>query len=239
MATFALTDAFLWVAGYDFTGDSNEIMLSCEGDQLDVTTFGSGGWRESIIGLKTSTLNAAGFWQGDTVDPAVFDNLGVGGEVTTASTMQTEGERAYLLKAMKHNYTPFGGPVGEVAGYSMQGSCSDGVGVVQGLLAKESGTVSATGATGTALELGAVSSGQTLYASFHVFTAGTTITAVIQSDTEEAFGDTPETRISFTGVTSAGGSWGTDPGAHADTWYRLNVTGITGSFVIGCAIGIQ
>lgn len=242
MATFALTDAFVYVGGHDFTGDSNQLSLSCEGEQLDKTTFGSAGWREHALGLKTSALNVSGFWQSataDAVDPEIFPNLGVAGRVTTISDIQTEGQPAYMLQAMKHQYQLLG-QIGELAPFSVQGGCSDGVGVVRGQLAKEKGSVSGTGAIGTALNLGAVGASQFVYATLHLFgTAGTTITVVVESDDASNF-PSATTRITFGPLTASGGTWGTRvAGSITDTWWRARVTAITGTWTVGCAIGIQ
>jgi len=241
MAPVALTNAFVYVDSHDMTGDSNQLSISCEAAQNDKTTFRSNGWREFNNGLKTSALNMAGFWQAgaDTVDEWSFTNLGAGGKVTTLADVETEGQPAYMLQAMNHQYQLLG-QLGENAPFSLNGGCSDGVGVIRGSLVKEMGSVAATGATGTALELGAVAAGKFLYATFHVFgTPGTTITAVVESDDADTFGSAT-TRISFSSITTAGGRWGTRvAGSITDTWYRLRVTAITGTFVIACAVGIQ
>lgn len=243
MGVLALTDAYLFIDGHDFTGDSNEVRLACEGQQLEKTTFASGGWREYIIGLKTSTLDAAGHWQSasaDAVDPEIFPNLGTS-KVVTLGDVQTEGLPAAMVKSMPVNYQPFRGSVGDIAGYSVTGSCSDGVGVIHGTLALEKTTVTTTGAKGTALNLGLIGAGQYLYSTLHLFgTAGTTITAVVESDADDAFGSAT-TRITFGPLTAVGGTWGTRvAGAIADDdWFRLRVTAITGTWSVACAIGIQ
>lgn len=241
MTTLALTNAFAYVHSHDFTGDSNQFGLTCEGEQLDKTTFRSNGWREFNMGLKTSALNLAGFWQAgaDTVDEYSFNALGVTGRVTTCGAVEAEGSPAGMFQSMAHNFQWLGS-IGENAPFSLQGGCSDGVGVIRGQLAKEQGAVSATGATGTALELGAVSASQYLYATFHILgTPGTTITGVVESDDASNF-PSATTRITFGPYTTAGGRWGTRvAGAITDTWYRLRITAVTGTFTIACAIGIQ
>ena len=84
------------------------------------------------------------------------------------------------------------------------------------------------------------------HAALHVLSvAGTstpTITVEIESDTEEAFGDTPETRLSFDAATAAGGQiLRTSAGVHADTWYRptWTITGTDPSFLFVVALGIR
>jgi hypothetical protein len=241
--TFALTDAFLYVAGYDLTADTNQIQLTAEAAQLDKTTFASAGWREHVNGLKTSTLTGAGFWQSDTtnaVDPQVFPNLGTSGRVVTLGDVQTEGQPAYMLQSMIGSYTWLDGGIGELAGFTVNAACADGIGVIRGQLAKERGAVSATGALGTAVNLGAPITGQYVYCTVHVFTAGTTITLQLQSDTASNF-PSATTQATIGPLTTAGGTWMTRlAGPFAgESWWRLNVSGVTGTFTVAAAIGVQ
>ena len=242
MAPTALTNSFAYVDSHDFSGDSNRFMLTCSAAQNQKTTFRSGGWHEFNNGLKTSQLELGGYVQfgTDTVDEYAFNALGVTGRVTTAGAIETEGSPCGMLQAMQHQYQ-FLGPVGENAPFSLQGGCSDGVGVVRGFLALEQATVSTTGAKGTALNLGVIGAGQYLYATFHLLgTAGSSITAVVESDEDDTFGSAT-TRITFGPYTTLGGRWGTRvAGAIADDdWFRLRVTAVTGSWTVACAIGIQ
>jgi hypothetical protein len=242
MGVLALTDAFAYVHGHDFTTDTNEVNLGLEAATLDKTTFGSGGWTEVAGGLKSNAFNMAGFWQSaasDAVDPEAFNDLAVVNRVHTMGPVETEGQPAYMFQAGKFSYQLLG-PVGELAPFTLNSQGTDGVGAVRGTLTKAKGVVSAIGATGTSLNLGAVAANQFLYATFHVFgTPGTTITAVVESDDANTFASAT-TRFTFGPITTGGGVWGTRvAGSITDTWYRLRVTAITGTFTIAAAIGIQ
>ncbi len=244
MGVEALVDAFAYVDLLDFTGSADDLRLMCQAEQREKTNFRSGGWREFANGLKTSTFDSGNFWSSDAatdLDAVSFDGLGVANRVITLGTDETEGEYAYFVRGMQPSYSWLEGNVGDLAKCKVQAVGSDGAeGVVRGRLAKAYGDVSATGATGTAMELGAVGAAQYLYASFHVFgTPGTTITAVVESDADNTFGSAT-TRITFGPYTTAGGRWATRvAGSITDTWWRVNVTAITGTFTIACAIGIQ
>jgi hypothetical protein len=241
MGTAAILNAFAYVDSHDFTGDANDFGLTCEGEMKEKTNFRSGGWREYHLGLKTSALNLSGFYQAgaDTVDEYAFAALGTGGKVTTCGVNEVEGEPCGMFQQMQHEYQWLG-EVGEMAPFQLQGGCSDGVGVILGKLVKEQGAVSATGATGTALELGAVAAGKYVYGTFHVLgTPGTTVTAVVESAAASNFAGAT-TRITFGPYTTAGGRWGARvAGSITDTWWRLRVTAITGTFTIACGVGIQ
>jgi hypothetical protein len=46
--------------------------------------------------------------------------------------------------------------------------------------------------------------------------------------------------MTFGPITTVGGTWGTRvAGAITDTWWRLRVTAITGTFQIACAAGFK
>jgi hypothetical protein len=243
VAPVALTNAFAYVAGHDFTGDTNEVRLNCEAAALDKTTFRSQGWTEHALGLKSSTFAVNGFWQSasaDSVDSEAFPDLGVANRVVTFADVETAGLPAYMAQVGKFSYSTFG-QLGELAPFELGCSGTDGVGIVRGYLAKAAGTVSATGALGSSLNLGLIGAGQYLYATFHVLgTPGTTITAVVESDEDDTW-SSATTRITFGPITTAGGTWGTRvAGAIAsDDWFRVRVTAITGTFTVAAAIGIQ
>lgn len=242
MSVLAITNAFTYLGSHDFTGDINMWRVGGEADALDCSNMRSGGWREYKMGLKTSALEMAGHAQfgTDTTDTTIFNNLGVTGQVFTGGQSEVEGEVAVFHRAMTGTWN-LGGNLGEICPFSVTASGTDGsTGVVRGQLAVEKTTVTTTGAKGTALNLGLIGSGQYLYATLHLIgTAGTSITAVIQSDEDNAW-SSPTTQIAFGAQTAVGGYWGTrvaGPVANED-WFRLNVTAITGTWVIACAIGI-
>lgn len=244
MTTQALLSAFAYVDLVDFTGQSEDLRLACAAEQRPWTNYRSGGWREFKNTLKTSTFDTGSFWSSDAatdLDPQAFANLGAANTVITTGPDETEGGIAYFMRGMVPSYAWLEGKVGDLAKAKVQAVGSDGAtGVVRGKLAVEYATVTTTGAKGTALNLGAVSATQKMYATLHIFGApGTTITAVVQSDSDNTWAS-PTTQYTFGPFTTAGGRWATPvSGAVTDTWWRLNVTAITGTFVVASAIGIQ
>lgn len=247
MSTLVLTDLTTLVGGYDMTGDSNEAELSVSVEELETTTFGDPATgqkgRTRIAGLEDVESTINGYWQSgdDAVDPHVFSNLGTALLPITQCPRNLEGAPAYMYRARTFTYQ-VGGEVGQVLPFELtiSGAVGNGqVGVVRGRLAARSQAVSQTGPVGTALELGEVAEGQHLYATFHVLSAGTTITALVESDVNSDF-SSPTTQMSIGPVTAQGGVWATRvAGPITDTHYRLNVSAITDSFVIAGAIGIR
>lgn len=240
MASFALTDATIWVDGYDFTSQSNSLTLAQSAQELDVTTFGSGGWRQRIAGLKDVDFQLGGFWESAAsaaVDPQIATVLGTADKVFTVAPDDAEGTTAYLFRAGHFSYDILG-QVGEAAPFTAQARGTNGQGLVRGAVLKAKGNVSATGATGSVVQVGAVGASQYLYATLHCFSAGTTITVQVQSDDNSGM-SSPTTRATFTAVTAVGGSWVTRvAGPITDTYWRFNVSAVTGTFQIAGAVGI-
>jgi hypothetical protein len=238
MAVIAITNGTAHVGGHDFTTDVNQMTLEATVAELDVSTMGSS-WRKIIAGQKSSSLALAGFWQAgdDSVDKEAFTNIGVADQVVTICTTDTEGSVAYLTQATTINYS-FLGAFGEAAPFSLTASGANVQGVVRGALVAESQAVSSTGGLGSGTLVGAVGSDEYLYAALHVFDAGTTITVELESDATGAFAGSETTRGTFTGITAVGGTWLTRvAGPFTDTYWRANVTTVTGSFTIAVALG--
>jgi hypothetical protein len=239
VAVEALLDAGLYVAGHDFTTDSNEGQLNLEATVLDKTTFGSDRWTENAYGLKKVAFSFSGFWQSDVsdaVDPEAFGDLAIE-RAHTWMLKEVETEPAYLFNAAKANYQ-LGGEVGPLAPFTLVSEASDKFGAIRGQLAKARGAANAVGAIGSVVNLGAVAADQFLYATFHVFTAGTTITVQVQSD-DAAGMASPTTRGTIGPLTTRGGTFmARVAGPITDTHYRFNISAVTGAFVAAGAIGI-
>ncbi|MGH3371804.1 MAG: hypothetical protein ACRDPR_17570, partial [Nocardioidaceae bacterium] len=170
MTISVLFNSKIYVGGHDFTADTNKGVFSADADVNDATTFASQGWKEGKGGLKSFESSLEGFWASaaaDAVDPEIFPRLGIPDEVVTISPPGGEGSACYLCQASKLTYSLFG-EIGQLIPFSLGMSGSNTVGAVRGQLAKAAGSVSATGATGTAVQLGAVAADEFVYATVHV-----------------------------------------------------------------------
>lgn len=239
MTVKALLNAGLYVAGHDFTTDTNSGELQMGAAVLDKTTFGSDGWMENALGLKTLEFSYSGFWQADTadtVDTEAFAGLAVE-RAHTWSMDETETEPAWLFNAGETNYG-LGGQVGPLAPFNVASKATDKYGAIRGQLAKAKGAANAVGAMGSVVQLGAAAADQYLYATFHVFSAGTTITVQVQSD-DNAGMSSPTLRGTIGPITTRGGTFmARVAGPITDTYYRFNISAVTGAFVAAGAIGI-
>lgn len=244
MGSYAANNVTTWFSGYDMTGDLNSTTLALQYDALDATVYGCTA-RVRTAGLEDAQLEEGGLWQAGTVavDPTAFAALGGSSQVVSNSPDGLDSSVAYFYRARQFSYETFG-KVGEMMPFRLTAQSARGPGLasvaaVRGRVLKTKAVVSATGATGTAFQIGAVASGQYLYGAFHEFVAGTTITAVLESAPDNTFG-AATTRITFGPITAIGGTWGTRvAGPITDTWYRLRVSAITGSHTIACVAGIK
>lgn len=245
MAPIALINAGIYIGGHDMTGETNKIMLSGEGTELDATTFGSQGWHERKIGLRDVKAAAEGFWAAavddDAVDPESFNNLAVMDRVMTVTPTRVEAQTCYLTQFGEMAYSLFD-EIGALLPFTLGLSGSNRQGLVRGQLAKAKGAVSATGALGSPVQLGAVGASQFVYAVLHVFpTVGTTISVKVESDDASNFASPADVGAApnFGLITTSGGTWATRvAGPITDDWFRLTVTAITGTFTVVGAIGV-
>jgi hypothetical protein len=231
----------LYLAGYDLSGDHNELGLSYQCDIKDVTTFGRAS-KAKLAGLKSFVGNHKGLWNDAAtgVDKVLFDNLALADQVMTLFGVSgAEGEVAYSGKSVQGLYSP-GAKIGDLLAFTVK---IEGTGDLIQSTCLKNGTVTATG-NGTAYNLGAVSSSQKLYAALHIIAvSGSTpsLTVKIQSDDAQAF-STPTDRITFNAMTAIGAQWATPvAGPITDTWWRANwtVSGSTPSFTVVVVVGIQ
>jgi hypothetical protein len=237
---FAFVDATVWIGGFDFTADSNQVSLQLSTTELDNTCFGQT-HRSRIAGLRNTAMTANGNWYSataDAPDPHLFANLGTKDRVYTIADDSAETSVAYMFQGIQPNYELFG-QLDSVTPWALTASGSNKQGCVRGQIAKAKASVSATGATGSVVELGAVGATQHVYAALHVFSAGTTITVDVESDSASNF-PSATSRGTIGPITTAGGTWMTRvAGSITDTFWRFNVTAVTGTFQIAGAIGIR
>jgi hypothetical protein len=253
MPVRVLTDCAAYIGPYDFTGDTNEATFDMSADVKDITTFASGGWRQKIAGLRDAAILHKGFWQSATsqaVDPEIFPDLGVADRVYTWAPYEetpadpmpfTDQQAAFFCQGIKLNYKPMQGAVGDTFGFELGSQNSGRSGVVKGSLIVPRRTVAATGKVGVTWDsiFGAPAAGQSLYAVFHVFVPGTTITVQVQSDDNTGF-TTPTTQATIGPITTASATWVTPiAGPITDRYWRFNVSAITGTFHVAGAIGVR
>jgi hypothetical protein len=224
MAVFK--DVKVYAHGYDLSGDLNACAFEYGADMLDGTKFGHG-TRVNSPGLATARLSHEGHWRAngtDAPDDVIFPRIGTANVIATVSPQTgAVGEVAYFFQAVHSEYS-LGGAIGDLLPFSVVAEGDNGVPPIRGKILQAAGSVTATG-TGTAVEIGAAASGQTLYAALHVFSASAadTLDVVIQSDVDSGFA-TPVTALTFAQQSAIGSAWASVAGPATDSFYRVSYT---------------
>jgi len=228
MGQIILSNCKLWAGKYDVGGNLNAIAIDDKPDALENTTFGCTA-KSRKKGLPIVTAALAGFWEAPSPD-IYFSNFVLTNVPMTVAPLPTVGGAAYSFLSRNTEYN-LGGMVGEMAKFNVKAE-SVGQKLIRGYILENGETARIANGDGTALELGAVGAAQYMYGAIHVTSAATavgdTLDVIIESDTEEAFGDTPETQLEFTQVLGNGEGtyeWLTPViGPVADTWWRASWT---------------
>lgn len=226
MASSILRDQKVFFDGYDLTGYANALSLEYSADTLDETVLGLD-TRKFKGGLKTVSAGLEGFF--DSVPDGVLTGVvGASDKILSFGSSGIEGEVAYSFKSMAGSYKP-GGAVGELMSYSLQAAATGKL--IRGILAENNTSVQATG-NGAARQLGAIGSGQKLFAILHVLSSSgsgnQTLDVAIKSDNASNF-PSPTTQINFSQVnTSVGAQWAEINGPIIDDYWRPTWT-IAGS----------
>jgi predicted secreted protein len=124
MAKFVVQNPVVVLAGGTVSANVASATIALESDEVETTSFGSGGFRERIGGLKSGTVSldfhqdyAAG-----SIDSQIFPLLG-----GTASVVIRPGGTAavgsanpeFALTALVTEYSPVEGAVGDLATFSV------------------------------------------------------------------------------------------------------------------------
>lgn len=237
MAKVVLTDASVFHGPLDLSGSANQVSMNGAREVVNVTNFASGGWEESVPGMRSASGNVSGFLS-DAADPDASLHSNVTGFPFTVTKTNPAGveDVAYAMKVHRTSYAPTFN-VGEAYGFSADIVADSSM--VRGQILCNA-TVSSTGST-LGFEAGAVSAAQSAYAGLHVTSAGATSLAVtIQSDDNSGF-TSATTRFTFTTATGTTSQWLTPvSGAITDSHWRAGFTQVGGgSWTFVCFLGIQ
>lgn len=240
MAVQVLTDALVLVNGADLSGNSNKVSVDASVEELDSTTFASGGWHEKVGGLASSEFMVEGFWDvGTTVKPdnRLWTDLGTVA-AWTATPAAAVGTVAYFGNVLSGSYG-VGGEVGTLAPFAARGMGSGRI--TRGELLHSPGAARTTTGTTTGVQLGALSSAQAMRAALHVCSvAGTTPTLDVTLQSSATQGGSYTDRITFSTASDVTSEIGSYAGAQTNTWWRVSYTiaGTGPSFLFAVAAGI-
>lgn len=244
MARFVLLNSRIFASAADLTGHSNQIELSTEIEEKNVTNFKSEGWTESIGGLASTSITGGGQWEAG--DPGLVDNeswADLAGRTihpwTVCPRSAAVGELSWFTRVLRSSYK-IGDTVGEVAPW--EASASGTSPLLRGTSAHPPGTAETADGAGDGLELGEVADGQRIYAALHVLSvsgSSPSLTVEVESDVDNTWSN-PATQISFDAATAVGGQFASAMGPITDTWWRVTwtITGTDPSFLFLAALAI-
>jgi len=243
-----LTDAEIYLGGLDATGFSNKIEMSASPEDLDKTTFGSGGWRERTGGVFDGSTNLESFWQAASApdllaatDDAFWTALGVATTPLTALGQGgAAGDLAYLTRVLECQ-DHLSGEHGKL--FQVSAELKTNWPIARGQILHPQGTARTTTGNGTARQLGTVTSAKAMYVCLHVLSvadAAATLTVKVQSDDNSGF-TSPTDQATFTAASAVGGQTARIVGAITDDWWRVTWTIASGSapsFLFAVSAGI-
>ena len=212
--------------------------------ELDTTSL-CDTWTTRIGGLKSATWTADVMQDFDTnqVDQLLgVSNLGVSSPLSIAPAGTTAGSVAYTFRATQFAYSPLSATAGDLAMATVSGMGSDSP-VVRGTLMNAPGTSVTSSGNGAAQQVGAVASGQKMYAALHVLSSSGTLPTLdvkVQSDDSGAFSSATD-RITFSQATGITSEWSSVAGAVTDDYWRISYTlggSGTPTFAFAVVIGI-
>lgn len=241
MATQVLTDAKVYVAEFNLSGDLRATKIDYGVEPQDDTVFGDD-TRSMKGGLKTVQLSHEGFWSGGTgnVDEVLWSRIGTADvPVTVSPDGGDAGEVAYIFKAIHAKYEPQAS-LGELLRFNVTANAT---GSLVRATVMRSSTEIAT-ADGTGYQVGAVSATQRIYGALHVITASAsdTLDVIVESDATDSWSGSEATRLTFTQITAAtpAAEWKSAAGIITNTWWRAawTITGADPSFEFIISIGV-
>lgn len=228
MAHLVLTSCRWYVNQYDLSGEANQHILAVTQEVVEHTTFGSGGVREYLPGLKTATHTHAAFTNDNPL--ALYPTM-PSAVVSLTPETDVEGGAAMLYQSRQTVYTPLQGTVGDAAMFQVSGQPTGPLVTLGRVLLPKASRTSSSNSTG--VQVGAISATQTGYGALHVFSGtASTLAVKIQSDTSGF--PSPTDRITFATASGATSEWKTVAGAVTDDWWRVVWTlgGGTWSFAV-------
>ena len=244
MGKFLLKDVEIRAGAYDISADSNQLAVEETYAEVENTAFGATS-HTALPGIPKVTLNFSGYAEANSADPQVDDVIenylaAAKTPMSFCPVTAAEGAVCYFTEGMLLS-AQRGGSVGEMYGFTVGGTGQGSFLVRGSILATEALT---TTGDGTALQVGAVTAAQKVYAVMHVLAAsGTSPTLDMVVESDDAVGMASATpRITFAQATDITSEFKSLAGAITDDWWRVSYTiGGTGtpSFTVLVAVGIR
>lgn len=245
MPAFVNANMDIFVDSIDIAGFASQAQFDSVADQVEVTTLSSN-WRQYIPGVNTHSLSVTGYQDFDaTAVDQLLTGTGTGQNVVTfcpTNSASAVADPAFMFTGRTATRTPLSGSIGDAAGFTMEWN-GDGR-AVRGQVLHPSAARTTT-ASGTATTFTTPTTGQSIWATFHVLalsgTSTPTITFTIQTDDNVGF-SSPTTRITSSAFTAIGSQFASVAGPFAgETHIRVawTISGTTPSMTFFVAAGVN
>lgn len=217
---------------YNLTPQVSALALNNGAELKDGTRSGDD-TRRNVPGLLLWDLSHVGIQDFDSgnVDSVLFGNLGLTGKlVTVGPDGVDESDVVFFGEATEGEYQAYeNAQIGELVKFTVAAASKSKL--ARGKVFKDASASPSADGDGTAIQLGAISAGQSLYAGIHVLDAsGTTLDVTIESDDAMGFAS-PVVRGTFNQFTAVGSQWLTPvAGPITDDWWRASWDVVGGSF---------
>ena len=228
-----LTDAGIWISGYDLAGVSNSVTLNASVNLLDRSTFADEGWTKRAAGLKTSSFALSGFFDTDGPDEEQFNSLGAERSVLVVPAEMTPGAVAWVVPvAVSAHETA--GSIGELIAFSY---AAEGDGKPSRAQVVEIRENVRNNHTSAQVQLGAILAGQRM----RVFIHATEVTngdldINIRSGSQ---GGVTTSRAFRNNWNSTGMFELTIDGPITHDWWDVHYTGVSGAFDMAVVAAIE
>jgi hypothetical protein len=234
-----LTNAKIYLEGYDLTGAMNTLDLARTVEAPDRTVFGDSNRRTMAGGLETARFSGGGFADlADDADMHILEaNFGADAILTVCPT-GADIERAFLMTALTSSIEQ-GGAVGDIYPFRFEAMSNTTVKRGELLLPKATKTAAGNGTMATFPDDTGATGKWTGH--LHIFaTDGTGLTVYIKSSSTGAFAGEEVTRVTFTSKTTVDG-WAvlSTAGAVTDNYWRCNWAYAGTSVTFAVAFGIE
>lgn len=241
MTALVLKDCTIWADQYDLTSDVNGVESDWSCDEVECTTYASGGNRERKSGLATSKIELKTFMDFSLSEPVLHALKGTTGHIVTVTPTGAAHDRCHFARALGGSLKR-GQKLGDMALLDGSFTTTSTEGLLEGYLLLPKTTAGAT-STGTIYNDTAVGSTQSVYGALHVFAASgstPTLDVIVQSAALVGFGS-PTDRLTFTTATDVTSEFKSAAGAITDAFWRVKYTigGSTPSFTFAVAYAVQ
>lgn len=220
-----LTDANVFVDGFEMQSEMNALSVDPSKETKEDTAFGQN-TRSFVPGLKTVAMNVSGICK--QVNEANLSDIDNENVVVTFSDENSEGAVAYSFKSSQSSYNK-SFTHGELVEFSFDAFATNDM--VRGYIASIEKNVTTDG-VGSALNLGAITSGQKLYASLHVLSVSDSdsLDVDIEMDATGAFSGSESVVASFNTASLPTSEWVEVEGPLTGDYFRA-VHAVTGTDV--------